>query len=373
MDLSDEPILGYEKRFMIAAAVLAEGMRYEGSDFFFGPLKFLNLAKKPVIKVIGLDKRVGKTAISEYTAVTIKKMGYMPCVIKAGRGGPEEPRVVFGYKLELTPQFLLSIADRGKHAASDYWEEALIGKIVTIGARRCGGGMAGKPFYTTEIDVVIKANELPVDFIIIEGSRTTIPPIVTDITELVISAYTPLPHVTQYFGPLRVRMSEMIVITMAEEYNKNKVDKLEEAVRNINPSAKVTKVALRPEPLGDIKGKKVFFASTAKKHDIENIIIPYLEKNYGCTVVDYSPHLSNRPKLKEDIARGLPKADVLLTELKAASVDIATREAVKRGIEVIYVNYIPVTVGGDIDITEGIKQLVLKAFERAKERIKKIQ
>ena len=65
---------------------------------------------------------------------------------------------------------------------------------------------------------------------------------------------------------------------MAEEYNKDKVDKLEKAVRNINPSAKVTKVILRPEPLGDIKGKKVFFASTAKKHDIENIIMRILKR-----------------------------------------------------------------------------------------------
>jgi len=48
------------------------------------------------------------------------------------------------------------------------------------------------------------------------------------------------------------------------------------------------------------------------------------------------------------------------------------KKTVKRGIEVIYVNYIPVTIGGDVDITKGIKQLVLKAFERAEERIKKI-
>ncbi len=373
LDLSDEPILDYERRFLIASAVLAEGLRYEGSDFSFGPLKLLNIAKKPAIKVMGLGKRVGKTAISEYTAVTIKKMGYMPCVIKAGRGGPEEPRVVFGYELELTPQFLLSIADRGEHAASDYWEEALVGKIVTIGARRCGGGMAGKPFYTTEIDAVLKANELSsVDFIIIEGSGTTIPPIVTDAAELVISAYTPIEHVTKYFGPLRVRMADLVVITMAEEYNKDKVSRLEEVVREINPEAKVVRIVLRPEPLGDVRGKKVFLAMTAKKHDIESVIIPYLEKNYGCEVVDYSPHLSNRPKLKEDLARGLPKAEVLLTEIKAAAVDIATREAIKAGKEVIYLNNVPVSVGGDVSIGEGIKGIAEKALRNYEFRKDKV-
>ena len=373
MDLSDEPILSYEKRFWIASAVLAAGMRYEGSDFSFGPLTMLNIAKKPVIKVMGLGKRVGKTAISEFTAITVKKMGKMPCVIKAGRGGPPEPRVVFGYELELTPQFLLSIADRGEHAASDYWEEALIGKIVTIGARRCGGGMAGKPFYTTEIEAVLKANELQqVDFIIIEGSGTTIPPIVSDANELVISAYTPVEHVTTYFGPLRVRISDLVVLTMAEEYNMDKIEKLEKAVKEIKPSVKVTRVVFRPEPLGDIKGKKVFFASTAKKHDIENILVPYLEKTYGCKVVYYSPHLSNRPKLREDIEKGLKEADVLLTELKAAAVDIATREAVKLGKEVVYVNYVPKSVGGDVDIEKGVEELVNLALKRFEERKKSL-
>lgn len=373
MDLSDEPILSYEKRFWIASAVLAEGMRYEGSDFVFGPLKLLNIARKPVIKVMGLGKRVGKTAISEYTAITVKSLGKMPCVIKAGRGGPPEPRVVFGYELELTPQFLLSIADRGEHAASDYWEEALIGKIVTIGARRCGGGMAGKPFYTTEIDAVLKANELPqVDFIIIEGSGTTIPPIVSDANELVVSAYTPVEHVATYFGPLRVRMSDLVVLTLAEEHNLDKIEKLEKAVKEIKPSVKTTWVVFRPEPLGDIRGKKVFFASTAKKHDIEKVLVPYLEKVYGCKVVYYSPHLSNRPKLREDLEKGLPQAEVLLTELKAAAVDVATREALKRGLEVVYVNYVPKSVGGDVAIDEGIKNLVELALKRFEERRKSI-
>jgi len=110
----------------------------------------------------------------------------------------------------------------------------------------------------------------------------------------------------------------------------------------------------------------------AKKYNIENTIIPYLEKNYNCKVVDYSPHLSNRPKLREDLERGLPKAGVLLTELKAAAVDIATREAVKKGIPVIYVNYTSVTVGGDIDIAEAVKELARKAIERAKQRIQNI-
>ena len=38
MDLSDEPVLDYSKRFKIASAVLGLGVPYEGPDFKFEPL-----------------------------------------------------------------------------------------------------------------------------------------------------------------------------------------------------------------------------------------------------------------------------------------------------------------------------------------------
>ncbi len=368
LDMSDEPVVDYEKRMLIGSALMAAGVRYEGADFVFNPIDFQDVAEYPSIKCIGLGKRVGKTAISTFTALTLKKMGFKPCVIKAARGGPEEPTPLFGEELELSPEFLLKVADSGKHAASDYYQEALLAGITTIGARRCGGGMVGKPFYSTEVEAVKLANTLPIDFIIVEGSGTTVPAVLNDAVELVISATTPLSHVKNFFGPYRVMISDLIVITMAEEYNRDKVEQIEKAVRELNPNAKVSEVVLRPEPLGDIRGKKIVFTSTAKKEALEKTIIPYLEEKYGCEVVGYSPWLSNRPKLREDLEKYLPKAEMLVTELKAAAVDVATRMAVQRGLPVVYVNNVPITVGGDVDLEEGIKELAKKAVERFNER-----
>ncbi len=370
IDMSDEPVVDYEKRFMIASALMAIGVRYVGADFEFKPIDFQDVAEHPSLKCIGLGKRVGKTAISMYTAYILKQMGRKPCVVKAARGGPEKPTALFGDRLKLTPEFLLSEADKGKHAASDYYEEALMAGIIAVGARRCGGGMVGKPFYSTEVEAVKYANTLPVDFIIVEGSGTTVPAVYTDATELVVSALTPPEHVSSFFGPYRVKISELIVITMAEEYNKDKVEKLRELIKELNPEAMVSEVVLRPKPLGDIRGKKIVYASVAPEEALEKAIIPYIEEKYGAEVVGYTRWLSNRPKLRKDLEELLPKADVLVTELKAAAVDVATRMALSMGKEVVYVWNIPVTVGG-IDIEEGIKEITRRAIERFEKRKKK--
>ena len=370
IDMSDEPVVDYEKRFMIASALMAIGVRYVGADFEFKPIDFQDVAERPSLKCIGLGKRVGKTAISMYTAYILKQMGRKPCVVKAARGGPEKPTALFGDRLKLTPEFLLSEADKGKHAASDYYEEALMAGIIAVGARRCGGGMVGKPFYSTEVEAVKYANTLPVDFIIVEGSGTTVPAVYTDATELVVSALTPPEHVSSFFGPYRVKISELIVITMVEEYNKDKVEKLRELIKELNPEAMVSEVVLRPKPLGDIRGKKIVYASVAPEEALEKAIIPYIEEKYGAEVVGYTRWLSNRPKLRKDLEELLPKADVLVTELKAAAVDVATRMALSMGKEVVYVWNIPVTVGG-IDIEEGINEITRRAIERFEKRKKK--
>ncbi len=363
LDMSDEPVVDYEKRFMIASALMAIGVRYVGADFEFKPIEFHRVAKHPSIKCIGLGKRVGKTAISMYTAYILKQLGRKPCVIKAARGGPEKPTALFGDKLELTPEFLLGEVEKGRHAASDYYEEALMAKIVAVGARRCGGGMVGKPFYSTEVEAVEYANTLPIDFIIVEGSGTTVPAVHTDATELVVSALTPPEHVSSFFGPYRVKISDLIVITMAEEYNKPRVEVLEKLIEELNPDAMVSEVVLRPKPLGDIRGKKIVYASVAPSEALEKAIIPYIEEKYGAQVVGYTRWLSNRPKLRKDLEELLPKAEVLVTELKAAAVDVATRMAVEMGKEVVYVWNIPVTTGG-MNIEEAIRKLAEKAIER---------
>jgi cyclic 2,3-diphosphoglycerate synthetase len=53
-----------------------------------------------------------------------------------GRGGPEKPEIVRGDLIKLTPEYLMEQSDKGVHAASDHWEDALMSRILTIGCRR---------------------------------------------------------------------------------------------------------------------------------------------------------------------------------------------------------------------------------------------
>lgn len=133
-----------------------------------------------------------------------------------GRGGPEEPEIVRGDQIQITPQFLMEQSDKGIHAASDHWEDALMSRILTIGCRRCGGGMVGNVFITNMKKGAMMANEVEADFVIMEGSGAAIPPIVTDKHIVLVGANQPMINIEKFFGPFRIEMADLVIITMCE-------------------------------------------------------------------------------------------------------------------------------------------------------------
>ncbi|OWT33852.1 2,3-diphosphoglycerate synthetase [Methanobrevibacter sp. 87.7] len=364
MDLSDEPVLDYSKRFKIACRVIAKGVIYEGTDFRFEPPTQADIPEKPSIKIIGTGKRIGKTAVSTYTSRLIDKNNYNPCVVAMGRGGPETPEIVHGDKIEITPEFLVEQADKGVHAASDHWEDALMSRILTIGCRRCGGGMSGEVFFTNMKDGAKIANKQDADFIIFEGSGAAIPPIKTDKTIVLVGTNQDILNITNFFGPYRIGLGDLIILTMCEEpmTSKEKVNEIIEFIHKENPNAKVIPTVFRPKPLKNLEGKKILFATTAPS-SVKDKLVNYLEEEYKCKVVGTTSHLSNRPLLKEDIAKYIDKVDCMLTELKAAAVDVASKEALNYGLEVVYCDNIPIELDGDYpSIDDSILELVDSAI-----------
>ena len=368
MDLSDEPILDYPKRFKIACRVLNEGISYEGPDFKFEPTSQYEIMEKPSITILGTGKRIGKTAVSGFVSRLIDKNGYEPCVIAMGRGGPEEPEIVHGEKLEINAEFLLEQSEKGVHAASDHWEDALMSRILTIGCRRCGGGMAGEVFLTNMKKGAKLANEVDSRFAIFEGSGAAIPPIKTDKKIVLIGANQPIENLTTYFGPYRIALGDLVILTMCEDpmCDSEKLARIEEFVSEVNPDATVISTVFRPKPLDDISGKKVLFATTAPE-DVKDKLVEYLEANFNCKVIGTTSHLSNRPLLREDIAKYIDEADVMLTELKAAAVDVATKDAVTHGLEVVYCDNIPVPIDDSYpELAKSVIELVDSAIENFK-------
>lgn len=363
MDLSDEPIVDYSKRFKIASIVLSHGIPYEGPDFKFYPLGEHDVLKKPSLKILGTGKRIGKTAVSAYAARIIHKNHYNPCVVAMGRGGPEEPEIVRGDQVEITPQFLMEQSDKGIHAASDHWEDALMSRILTIGCRRCGGGMVGEVFITNMKKGAKLANEVDADFVIIEGSGAAVPPIKTDKHIVLVGANQPLINIERFFGPFRIKMADLVVITMCEMpmASPEKVGRIEKFIKKINPGATVISTVFRPKPLENITGKNILFATTAPD-SVKNVLIEYLEDNYECKVVGTTSHLSNRPLLQKDIEKHIDRVDVMLTELKAAAVDVATKDALEAGLEVVYCDNIPKVVEGPEEI---LREAIINVVDNA--------
>lgn len=363
VDLSDEPVLTYTDRMRLASYALAAGVGYSGSDFDFRAPDFAEVLTKPAISIIGTGKRVGKTAVSAYVARELKAEGLEPCVVAMGRGGPPEPELIRGDEVQLVARDLLEFMRRGRHAASDSYEDAVMSRVMTVGCRRCGGGLAGAPFISNVVEGARLADTLDAGILVFEGSGAALPPVKVDGSILVAGAHQPLEHVAGYFGTYRILLADLIVLTMCEApmASPKTVAKMARAIGDIRRDVEIVRTVFRPRPIEPIESQTVFFASTAPQAMIDRLS-GFLETETGCMVVGASPHLSNRPLLRADIEASAD-FDVMLTELKAASVDVATEVAIEMGKRVVYCDNEPIVVEGDgsalsraaIDLVSSVK------------------
>ena len=348
VDLSDEPVVGYRERMRIASLVLAAGATYKGSDFDFRPPEYHEVSGKPSLAVIGTGKRVGKTAGSGYFARLLSKNGFAPGVVSMGRGGPPEPEVIRGDEMEVGSGYLLEALGKGAHAASDYYETAALSRVVTIGCRRCGGGLAGEPFVSNVLEGAKLANELSTKVTLFDGSGAAVPPVAVGGRILVAGAHQDPEYVSGFLGAYRLLISNLLLLTMSEEpmAGEEKVRGIIEAVREVSPDLRVIPVVFRPRPVGEVRGLKVAYVSTAPGAILDKLC-KHLEEGYGCEVVAASGSLSERRRLDLELEemRGLG-VEAYLTEIKAAAVDVITRRGAEEGKPVFYCDNDPVIATG---------------------------
>jgi len=349
-DLSDEPIVNYTIRMKIASFCLASGCSYMGPDFLFEYEEKDVIGKVPKVSIIGTGKRIGKTAISAYISKIFMNKGRSICIVTMGRGGPSEPQILRGNKVNITPEYLLGLSNSGMHASSDYIEDALVSKVTTVGCRRCGGGFGGKVFMSNVKEGVAAAEKLNPDLIIIEGSGASLPDVKTDANICAVGAHQSWENIIGYLGIYRIMLSDLIIITMCEEpmADRNKIIFLEEEIIKINPDVKIIKTIFRPQPLSNIEGKKILMVMTARK-EIESKIRKYMEEEYGCCINSMTFNLSDRKYLREDL-RKFSGYDTILTELKAASVDVVTDFAFKNKKDIVYLNNVPIIIGDENEL-----------------------
>jgi len=347
IDLSDEPVIGYKERMKIASLALYAGARYLGSDFELKPPDLRPVSTKPAMAVIGTGKRVGKTAISGYLARLLVTEGFDPGVVSMGRGGPQRPEVIEGHKMEVGSEYLLEALGRGAHAASDYYETAALSRVITVGCRRCGGGLAGEPFASNVLEGAEIANGLDTRVTLFDGSGAAMPPVQVERRVLVAGANQDPEYIVGFLGTYRLLLSDLLLLTMSEEpmADSKKVSGLVAAVRKVRPDLVVIPTVFRPRPVGKVEGLRVGYVSTAPPAVLDTLS-RHLWEHYGCEVVAASGNLSDRKRLVADLEE-MSGVEAYLTEIKAAAVDVVTRRGAAEGKPVFYCDNDPVGEGLD--------------------------
>jgi len=305
VDLSDEPVLGPRERLLWASRALALGLPYVGADFRFDPPP-LHPVATPSIAVIGLGKRVGKTAVAGHVARLLARDRRV-VVVAMGRGGPAEPELV---ESPPTLDDLLELSRSGRHAASDHLEAAALAGVPAVGCRRAGGGLAGAPFDSNVLEGARLAAQLEPELLVFDGSGAALPPVDADARILVTNGAH---DVRAGLNAYRVLVSDLVVDTGGAD---------REAIRSIS-DVPVVAAELRLRPAEPLRGRRtaVFTTGPAPVEDLD------------AELVHVSRNLARRNALEEELE--VVDADVYLVELKAAAVDVVAEAALERGAEVV--------------------------------------
>jgi cyclic 2,3-diphosphoglycerate synthase len=360
LDLSDEPVLGPPERMALASRTLALGVPYEGPDFRFDPPDATPV-DVPTLAVIGTGKRVGKTAVTGHVAQRLA-LTRRVVVVAMGRGGPPEPEVIF---VRPTVEALLDMSRDGRHAASDHLETAVVAGVTTVGCRRCGGGLAGAVAVSNVVDGVSIAAGLGAELVLLDGSGAALPPVAATRRLLVVSAAQPVEIAAGYLNAYRARISDLVVVTMAE--NEAPHEELVRALRgNLRPWAQVVRTVLRPRPLEPVSGERVAFFCTAPATHHDRLAA-HLEQAHGARVTSVSGNLSDRGRLRDDLAGA--DADVFLVELKAAAVDVVAEEAARRGVRIVIASNDVVPLPGEPSLDVELDRLASETLSFASEAV----
>jgi cyclic 2,3-diphosphoglycerate synthase len=348
IDCSDAPVINTRTRFLLASVALARGVAYQGADFRFDAPPRARLTRRPTIAVIGTGKRTGKTAVAAALARHATERGIRTIIVAMGRGGPAEPVVVHGAEEPLDADALIRLSEAGAHAASDSYEDAVVARVTTVGARRAGGGLGGAPLHDTVAQAIAVADAEGPDLIILEGSGTAIPPAHADVTLLVVGSASTAGDLVDGLNPYRLLISDLVVVSMGPGPvgPTETLPALESQLSLLARDVPIVQIEFRPTPLGSVRGKRVLVATTAPEN-VGDMLREHLASVHGAEVVATTHRLADRPGLIEDLAHAEGKYDVLLTELKAAAIDVAATTARRSGAEVVFADNRP--EGGGLD------------------------
>jgi cyclic 2,3-diphosphoglycerate synthetase len=322
VDLADEPVLAPAERLRLAALALHLGLAYEAPGLRLDPPAYAPVDfAGPKLAVIGSGKRTGKTAVAGHWARLLADSGVEPVIVCMSRGGPPEPEPA---EAGMGVDELLELSARGRHAASDHLEGAVLAGVRTVGCRRVGGGLAGAPAESNVGRGAALAASLGPDALILEGSGACIPPVEADRTVCLAG-----PGALDALGAYRLLRADLALVG----------DGADAALVARTCDGDLLRFELRPEPAEPVPaGARVALFSTgsALPDGIEPVVA--------------STNLARRAALAEDLDRAVAAGcDLYLTELKAAAIDTVAERARREGVRVAFLRNRPVGLDGDLD------------------------
>jgi len=227
--------------------------------------------------------------------------------------------------------------------------------VTAIGCRRCGAGLAGDVVHSTVAAGAALAAERRPALTIFEGSGASLPPVTAGRTLLVTSAAADPAEVLGYLGPYRLLAADAVLV-VGDVRN----PALEAGIRELRPGIPVLACTLVPRPTAPIAGRRVavFTTAGAAAHPALHARLAGRE---GADVALVSGALADRSALRAALAQ--TDADVFVTELKAAAVDVVAEAAAARGAELVFLANEPVALDGSAAVDELLAGLVRAATE----------
>ncbi len=118
----------------------------------------------------------------------------------------------------------------------------------------------------------------------------------------------------------------------------------------------------RPRPQADVRGRRVAYFTTAAPRALP-ALTAHLTEAHGAEVVLVSGDLARRPALAEAVRRAQAVADVFLTEIKAAAIDVVAEAAAEAGKQIVFCDNEPLALPG-ADLTAAVAEVVGTARRR---------
>jgi cyclic 2,3-diphosphoglycerate synthase len=197
------------------------------------------------------------------------------------------------------------------------------------------------------------AVELQPELVLFDASGAALPPVQTRRRVLVVNARQDAEVVTGYLNAYRHLLSDLVVLTMADEGSG--WEELGERVAELGP--RVVGVELRPRPVEPLEGRRVAFFTTAGE-PAHGVFAEHLAAEHGADVTHVSGSLADRRALAEELES--VEAEVFLVELKAAAIDVVAEAGRERGIDVVLAGS-DVRSTGELDLDEELLRLADEA------------